>query len=314
MRRAAAAGLLLACFAAHGEAPEPRSFPKIRDAGGCQLDRITSGGAGEANFQFEGAAHDGRQLFVAWSKGDEAGSYILDLGTGGRHEIPNLKNAGVFSQDGRLILVANTLPDRTTEIVEYDIASGAMTPVAPHSKHEFLATYSPDGRLVLFNSYRTGRSDIYVVARDGGEPLRLTDFDGYEAHAAFAPDQKSILFHRQVGDGDYDLYRLDLASRVAEPFVSGPGEQSYPSWSPDGRFVAFASDAGEEAGMTDIYVANSSGMVLSRITAEPGYNTYPSWSKDGRHLYFNSERDGARNVYRIEMDGSGRCVAIGNGG
>lgn len=314
MRRTAAAGLLLASIAAHGDVPVSGPFPKIRDAGGCQLDRITSGGAGEANFQFEGVAHDGRQLLVAWSNGGEAGSYILDLGTGARREILSLKNAGVFSQDGKRILVANTLPDQTTEIVEYDLASGVMTPIAPHPKHEFLATYSPDGRLVLFNSYRTGRSDIYVVARGGGEPLRLTDFDGYEAHAAFAPDQKSVLFHRQVGDRDYDLYRLDLDRRVAEPFVSGPGEQSYPSWSPDGRFVAFASDAGAEAGKTDIYVANSGGVVLGRITAEPGYNTYPSWSKDGRHLYFNSERGGARNVYRAVMDESGRCVAIESGG
>jgi TolB protein len=313
MMRVTAIGLALASLAADSDTPRVARFPAIVDAGGCVLEQVTNGVPGQANFQFEGSSHDGRQLLVAWSSGNESGSYLLDLTTGGRREIPGLDNAGVFSRDGAHILVANSLPDETTDIVEYELASGSMTPVAPHPRHEFLATYSPDESLILFNSYRTGRSDIYVVSRDGGEPLRLTDFEGYEAHAAFSPDMKSILFHRNVGDGNYDIYRIDFASRAVHSFISGPGEQAYPSWSPDGRFVAIASDGGGEADKTDIYIADASGTIRSRITGEPGYNTYPSWSKDGQHLYFNSERNGARNVYRVAMDESGGCVGARSG-
>ena len=122
---------------------------------------------------------------------------------------------------------------------------------------------------------------------------------------------QQILFHRELDAGDYDIFRMDLATRDVTPFISGPGEQSYPSWSPDGRHVAFASDRGAAKGQTDIYVADATGEIVSRVTANPGYNAYPSWSRDGRWLYFNSERPaGTRNVFRAAIDGAGRCRPI----
>jgi Tol biopolymer transport system component len=286
----------------------PARLAPFSDPGGCALERVTEAAPGELHFQFEGISRDDRSLFVAWEKGKERGAYILDVATGTRRDVPGINNAGVFSPDDSHVLVANSIEDGTSELYELDIGSGRMSPVAPHPRHDFLATYSTDGRWILFNSYRTGRSDIYAVPRDGGEPVRLTDSDSYEAHAAFSPDSKTILFHRDVGDGNYDIFRMDFATRTVVPFISGPGEQSYPSWSPDGRFVAFASDAGEPPGKTDIYVADAAGGVITRVTQHPGYNAYPSWSRDGRWLYFNSERPtGTRNVFRAAIDGAGRC-------
>lgn len=290
----------------------PARLARVADPGGCALYRVTDAAPGELHFQFEGVSHDDRLLFVAWEKGDSRGAYVLDVASGDRRAVPGLNNAGVFSPDDSRILVANSLADGTTELFEHELATGTMTPLASHPRHEFLATYSPDGRWILFNSYRTGRSDIYVVSRDGGEPLRLTDSDRYEANAAFSPDMKTIAFHRDLGEGDYDIFILDFASRAVTPFIAGPGEQSFPSWSPDGRFVAFASDAGEASGKTDIYVANAGGEIVSRVTKSPGYNAYPSWSRDGRWLYFDSERPaGTRNVFRAAMDDRGRCLPAG---
>jgi Tol biopolymer transport system component len=289
----------------------PARLTPFEDPGGCALERVTDATTGELHFQFEGLSHDDRSLFVAWEKGKDRGAYILDVATGKRRDVPAFNNAGVFSPDDSRILVANSIADGSTELYEIDIGSGRMTPIAPHPKHDFLATYSPDGQWILFNSYRTGRSDIYVIPRGGGEALRLTDSDAYEAHAVFSPDMKAILFHRDLGNGNYDIFRMDFATRAVAPFISGPGEQSYPSWSPDGRFVALASDQGEASGKADIYVADATGSVVTRVTRSPGYNAYPSWSHDGRWLYFTSERPaGTRNVFRAAIDASGRCTPL----
>ena len=110
-----------------------------------------------------------------------------------------------------------------------------------------------------------------------------------------------------------DSAELAATGKAVQPFIVGPGEQAYPSWSPDGRYVAFASDAGNAAGKADIHVAGNDGAIVARITAEPGYNSYPSWSKSGGELYFNSERNGVRNVFRVLLDDTGACLKPANG-
>jgi TolB protein len=273
---------------------------------GCRLERVTDVGADDGHVQFHGpSAHD--KLVVNRFRGGESGTYLLDLRTGERRDLPGLNGAGTLSEDGKTILIANIQPDSTTEMVEYDLATGTMRTIAPHPRHEWLGTYWRNGEWILFNSYRTGRSDIYIVPRTGGEPTRLTSFDDYDAHADASPDGRSILFHRSVAEGNYDIYMVDPETRAESPVIAAPGEQAYPAWSPDGRWFAFASDSGNAAGKTDIYITDVARTRLVRITATPTYNAYPAWSPDGRFLYFNAEREGKRNVYRTGLRADMSC-------
>jgi TolB protein len=239
--------------------------------------------------------------------GKTEGAYLLNLESGARRELPGINNGGVFSKDASRILVA-VHRGRGYDIVEHTIATGAQTNIAPNPAPDFLATYSPDGRSILFNSYRTGKSDIYLVPQGGGEPIRLTDFEGYDAHADFSADMKRIVFHRNVGSpghDDYDIYQIDFTTRAVAPLITGPGEQAYPAFSPDGNWIAYSATSDE--GKNDIFVAASDGSKARRLTRTPGYNAYPSWSGDGAFVYFNDERGGKRNVYRLAFDGAGGC-------
>ena len=106
-----------------------------------------------------------------------------------------------------------------------------------------------------------------------------------------------------------EVYIADYDGANQRRITVGRQLNNAPTWSPDGRFVAFASDRGEAAGKTDIYVADAAGRTVSRVTKNPGYNAYPSWSRDGRWLYFSAERAvGTRNVLRAAIDGAGGCL------
>jgi len=301
------ASVLCLAGSASGQAENP---PARLDAGGCRLERVTDAGADDGHFQFHGPTRDGRTLLVGTYRGKTQGAYLLDLGTGRRTDLPGLNNAGVLSEDASRALVANMLADGSTEIVEQVLATGTQRAVAPHPKSDFLATYSPDGTLILFNSYRSGKSDIYIVPRAGGEVVRLTDFEGYDAHADFAPDMSRIVFHRNIRGDDYDIYQIDFKTKAVSALITGAGEQAYPAWSPDGRWIAYVSNSGGASGQNDIFAARSDGSAPRRLTHEPGQKAYPSWSPDSRYLYFNDQRDGKVNVFRLALDGNGGCAGV----
>jgi TolB protein len=285
-----------------------RLYASLRDPGGCRLEQVTAADSGEGQFQFHGPSHDGTRLVVGWFRGTTTGAFVLELATGDTKPLSGLDNAGAFSSDGGRILVASRQEVGGREIVEHDLRTGGRRVVASDPSSEFLATYSRDGNLVLFNSYRTGRSDIYLLDERTGELRRLTTFDGYEAHADLSPDGREVLFHRQVGPADYDIYLLDLRTGAERLVIGGAGEQAYPAWSPDGRLIAFASDSGNAAGQVDLFVTDRARRETVRLTQHPGYNTYPAWSSDGQRLYFNAERDGRRNVFRLRFIGGMRCA------
>ena len=75
-----------------------------------------------------------------------------------------------------------------------------------------------------------------------------------------------------------------------------------PSWSPDGRRLAFES---RRDGQGEIYVVNVDGSGLRRLTRNPADDTHPSWSPDGKEILFDSDRGGTWNLYTIGPGGSG---------
>ncbi len=113
----------------------------------------------------------------------------------------------------------------------------------------------------------------------------------------------------------YGAYRLLQSAPGATPpatqraltqLTFGAGLQSEPTWSPDGRFIAYSSDRG---GNFDIWVQQVSGGNPVQVTKAAAHDWQPDWSPDGNSLAFRSEREGGGLFVVPVLGGNERKVS-----
>jgi Tol biopolymer transport system component len=139
-------------------------------------------------------------------------------------------------------------------------------------------------RTGLLLYHQTSKRQLTWIDRDGNKLSTVGD-PGYLSWPRIPPDGKyAIVADRRKNKAKLWLY--DLKRGTANPFTFGEGEESYPSWSPDGQQVAFTSTRG--GGQEDIYVkpvGGGSGEQLLLNTE--GDKEVDAWSPDGRFLAFD---------------------------
>ncbi len=176
---------------------------------------------------------------------------------------------------------------------------------------DYDASFTPDGKWIVFTSERdaagSGQADLWRVRPDGTGLERLTKDPAVDDAAAVSPDGKSMAYVSTKGGArTANIWVMDLATRRARNLTGdGKTEPSAtmngffrPSWSADGKWIAFSSDRGErwigaETGAgaghshpTSIYVVRADGTGMRRLTTTTPQTSFgtPKWSADGRKL------------------------------
>lgn len=274
------------------------------------VPELVSGAPGEGQSMFHGLSPDGREIAVGWESGSgtsvRRGAFILDLRSKKRTSLPHLNNAPSFSPDGRYLVAANYSddPKMQTEIVELDRKTGTARTYASDPAAEWLPSYSHDGKRILFNSMRTGASNLYQVERRTGRIERLTSGETYEAHGQFFDRDRQILFNRNVRNDDYDVAIHDIRSGKSRSIGATTLEEAYPAISRDERWIAFSAvaEAGEKP---NLYIMGPDGGGRRRLTAGADQDAYATWSADGRYIYFVRFHPEGGRVYRLRMRDGG---------
>jgi len=244
---------------------------------------------------------DGRIVFQSDRSGTPQIHVVASDGSGLRQLTTDPRGCRTpkWSPDGRRI-VYTVGTDMTSDIWVMD-ADGAH-------QHALVATpgddshpqWSPDGAHVIFNTSRPATAtgtwdDIHIVDADGTHMRRLTDCRSTCTYPSLSPDGKRMVFRRiehrpgrdwaqQPVDTDSDIAIADSDGRNVRPLAPDPAFDGWPAWSPDGRWIAFASGRGGAAYASQVYLVHPDGSGLHAVTRGPWSHAQPAWSRDGRSL------------------------------
>jgi TolB protein len=173
-------------------------------------------------------------------------------------------------------------------------------PLVPHRQMEYSPSISFDGKWVAFTSEIAGQADIWRVHPDGSGLQQLTNDPAFDDQGAISPDGSSLAFMSTREGGTANLWLLDIATHKYRNLTHNSAGSFRPSWSPDGKWIAFSSDVGaspsentqiypgqwELLQSTGIYIVHPDGAGLRRLSPAGGVAGTPAWSADGRSIVF----------------------------
>ncbi|MFI5132089.1 MAG: TolB family protein [Chitinophagales bacterium] len=202
-------------------------------------------------------------------------------------------NPGTFSSDPVYQIAFANFGPLNEDIFIADADGTHSRPLLPDPANDYNASFSHDGKWIVFTSERNGSADIYRVHPDGSGLEQLTNDPSFDDQAAFSPDGKKIAFVSSRNK-QADIYVLEIATKKITNITNHPAGDFRPSWSPDGEWIAFSTDRDSKRPMpvftlwhsTEIYTTRVDGSDTKKRTKLDAYAGCPDWSPDGKQIVF----------------------------
>ena len=210
---------------------------------------------------------------------DGTGKLLSTIGTTAEQLDPRI------APDGHAVVYSRMGPNGSSDIWSIDLRRNVSTQLTFSPSNEYSPAWSPDSKSILYSAFEKRPGDIFIKRVGGtgpGDPLVVDK--RRKIVSQWTADGKYIIYHVLIPNSQWDIEAFSIADKKVIPLVHTLASEIMGQVSPDGRWLAYASD---ESGKSEIYVqAFPNGGGKSQISGNGG--TMPVWSASGHEVYYAS--------------------------
>jgi TolB protein len=181
---------------------------------------------------------------------------------------------------------------------------------------------SPDGKSIVFQSNRSGVTQLYLSDSIGNNIRQITFTKGENQTPIFSPTGDKIVFCSTRDEDDPEIYIMNADGTNQKRLTVNKGDESHPHWSPDGKKIIFnsartspdlSSDWGKQ--FHELFIMDEDGRNSTQLTFLKSISTYPNISPDGKFVAFRhftqasgltwdlNESKRNSEIFRMDIDG-----------
>ena len=263
---------------------------------------VTNNGPGGAQYSF---SNDGTLAYVSGTVELPQYPVVWVNREGGSSNLWDTEAAysgPAISPDGTKLALA-ILREDNWDVWVYDLVREVATRLTFYEGYDADQFWSHDGQYLFFSSDRDGDTRPYRKRADGSgdaEPMSQTELNFFPL--SVSPDGRWAIGESQTDN--IDIAILDLEAKgEPEPYLASEFMDRDPVFSPNGRWVAYASN---ESGTYEIYIRPFPA-AGGRWQVSDGGGRFPRWSGDGTELFYRTNE----GIMSAKVDSSGESFGVG---
>lgn len=199
------------------------------------------------------------------------------------------------------------------QIQELDLTTGKRRTLVALPGLNITPEWAPSGEELAFATTKDGNAEIYKVDKTGRRLERLTNHWAADLAPTWSPTGREIAFTSDRG-GTPQIYLMSAEGTGVRPLTYKDRHGTYntaAAWSPKGNWIAYVCR--DDQRILKLCLISPDGQQWRQLTSGSSSDESPSWAADGRHVAFSSTRNGKRDIYMINVDGTGLERLTANG-